>query len=142
LDKYGADIFISPEIPPIIEKFNYCFFINDFSSFSPKFLKSIPLKKIKTILIVFNNKKNLRRISLPNELNQLIKIIEVQKPIVKEEEIDKILWFSFSSTSENYLKLYPLPLTSTKLPKKEREFFAKKIFHCLLTPKRFLLFKH
>jgi hypothetical protein len=140
LDKYGADIFISPEIPPIIEKFNYCFFINDFSSFSPKFLKSIPLKKIKTILIVFNNKKNLRRISLPNELNQLIKIIEVQKPIVKEEEIDKILWFSFSSASENYLKLYPLPLTSTKLPKKEREFFAKKIFHRLLTPKRFLLF--
>mgnify|MGYP001132250705 CR=1 FL=1 len=140
LDKYSTDVFIFPEPPPLIEKFNYCFLINDFSSFSPKLLKSIPFKRIKTILIIFNNKKRVGKISLSDELNRLIKIVEIQKPILKEEEIEKILWFAFSNTDENHLKLYPLPLASLKLPKKEKSFFVKKIFHHILTPKRFLLF--
>lgn len=121
--KFNVDYFYSPFLPKKVDDFDYLFFIND----SPK--EEIFHLKNKKITFLYLKKK------APEFLKKKknIKIIETTNDKINKENIDRILWFVFSLSQENYLKIY-------QLEKQKKTFsFNKKIPNFLLTPKKIFL---
>lgn len=111
LKKSSIDYYFSPIAPKAYTLFDYCFFINE----------KINLTKInhyhdkKFVYIFLNKQFNKNQIS-----NKNIKIINISGDKVNEEDIDKILWFTFSETKETILNLKTKEFAeiSTLVPKK------------------------
>ena len=111
LKKSSIDYYFSPIAPKIYTLFDYCFFINE----------KINLTKInhyrnkKFVYIFFNKQFNKSQIS-----NKNIKIININGTKINEEDIDKILWFTFSETKETVLNLKTKEFVATPalVPKK------------------------
>lgn len=105
LKKNSVEPYFSSVKPKNIKSFNYCFFI---------FLK----KKYLRIEIHHHHK---------------IKIVEITKTTLSEEELDKILWFAFSTSQEKYLRLI-------SLTKKEKPLLTKtNIFKPYLTKNNLII---
>ena len=96
LKKSSIDYYFSPIAPKTYTLFDYCFFVNE----------KIDLAKIshyrnkKFVFIFFNKQFGKNQI-----LNKNIKIINISGSKINEEDIDKILWFTFSETKETILNL-------------------------------------
>ncbi len=124
LKKSSIDYYFSPIAPKDYTLFDYCFFINE----------KINLTKVshyhdkKFVYIFLNKQFNKNQI-----LNKNIKIINISGSKVNEEDIDKILWFTFSETKETILNLKTKEFSGTPIfvPKKTfnnkfLKFFNKK----------------
>ena len=123
LKKYGAEVFSSSLIPKNLDKFNYCFIVNETIDQQPQ--SKLPQKKI---VLIFYNQPNLSK-KFVNKQNKNIKIINLIGDVVKEDAIDRLLWFSFSLTHENYLNLRlartnKLPQISSPHPFKLKKLFT------------------
>ena len=98
LKKVSVNPFYSPFIPKVIKIFHYIFIINE----------SISLEKIKNnkeslFIHIFFGERN-HQINIKNPPKN-IKIITVNGSLLEKNEIDKILWFSFSKSDEVNLNL-------------------------------------
>lgn len=111
LEKFSVEIFFSSKKPKNFDNFDYIFLIDEY--ISDEIIKKNKNKKYIAIFIKKSPPSHLLKINLEN-----IKIIKFNKEKIKEEEIDKILWFAFSSSSEKFLRFdYP----EEKQIKKEKQ---------------------
>lgn len=121
LKKVSVNPFYSPFIPKIIKIFHYIFIINE-----PISLEKINQNKESFFIYIFFGKKN-RQINFKNPPKN-IKIITVNGDLLEKNEIDKILWFSFSKSNEINLNLNLSQLVKKKLnPIPELTHSYKKI---------------
>lgn len=103
LKKYHADIFLTPYLPKNLLRFDYFFLID-----KQKISQNILDLKNKKIIFIFQNKNKETQSILKKVNSRNVKVINVQGGTLTKEQIDKILWFSFSETKENYLQLFAL----------------------------------
>lgn len=95
----SVEYFFSSRTPNSLKTFDYFFFINERPSADR--IKKYPEKKF--ILIFLNQKsKTHHDFKYSN-----IKVVAVEGQHLEETDIDKILWFAFSKTAEDFLKLNP-----------------------------------
>ena len=123
LKKSSATPFFSSRNPKSFDVFDYCFYINE--PVSSVKLKDYPNQKF--IFIILKNKiKKFDFNDYPN-----VKIISVNSLNLNENDIDRILWFSFSKSQENYLNIESLSVLKTR-PKSQYlrlkliKYFTKK----------------
>ncbi len=109
LKKYNVDIFVSPHLPNNLNRFDYFFFIN-------KNIKSAELTQFKNkkVSYIFYNKINEAEAALEKYNRTDFKIISLYGGPANKDQIDRILWFSFSQTKEKFLQLFTLKHTKTK----------------------------
>lgn len=109
LKKYDNNVFVSPKIPPDLDKFDTCFILNE---------KRIPdellYKPHKLIIFLFvNHKKAALKLNslILNSRSKNIKIISLDDFYEgTAEDIEKILWFSFSRSNETFLNIQSLKI--------------------------------
>lgn len=99
LKKYNLEIFFSSIPLKDYEKFDYIFFVNKEVSFD--IIKKYPKKKF---IFIFLKKNQLFQLSKNYSLKNF-RIIKVVEESLSQQDIDKILWFVFSKSKENYLNL-------------------------------------
>lgn len=106
----SVDFFFSPIKPKSYDQFTYIFSID----------QSLDLQNIskKKLFVFIQFKKNFLLPKKPN-----IKIIKINQEDLNEEEVEKILWFSFSKSRENLLKLYSLERKKELKENKEKKVF-------------------
>ncbi len=85
LKKYGSEIYFSSQIPRSVEKFDYCFFVNETRRLTHPHLIYLFVNKIHH--------------PIPGA-----KTVDIDGDDPKEQDIDRILWFAFSPTNEPVLK--------------------------------------
>lgn len=121
-----ANVYLSPTLPINLDRFDYCFLIN-FSTLPKKTL----ISRAKKIAFIFINNPGLAFAASKLYANTQVKIINLTGNLISKEQIDKILWFSFSKTKESFLtlrireKIKPdnkksLSLPKFRLPNKKR----------------------
>lgn len=103
LKQHHAEVFVAPHLPKDITPFSYLFIVN------PNELLSAKLLADQKVILIFLNQNKLPEQIIKKSKNLNIKIISAAG-LIKEEHIDRILWFSFSQTKENFFSL----LTSKK----------------------------
>ncbi len=97
LEKFDSEVFSSPHLPRNANSFDAVFWIHP----------ELPFRKIETKLImIFVGKKyssaELRRVARQN-LNY--RIISVADENVQKADLERILWFSFTRSQENFLRI-------------------------------------
>ena len=129
LKKYGNNVFFTPKIPISLNKFTYCFFINE----------ELPLERFinhqqQKIIFIFTNKISTAQ-NYANKIRSLsikdIKIVNINNPIeLKSENIHNILWFSLSKSTEIFLNLFQPLQKKTPIPKNVNKLnLYEKIFN-------------
>lgn len=129
LKKYSVEIFFSPKEPKSLNIFNYVFFINH--HFSLEKIKEE--NKIKFVFIFINKKAP--KYLVDNQKNNL-KVIQSKSKYLTSLDIDKILWFIFSQSQENFLKINPLIEKKENFEEKKINF---KLIYFLTKKNLFLL---
>lgn len=109
LKRYGADVFLSPHAPISLERFDYCFFINP----EAEKVKSL-FHSRKKIIVIFVKRKTLSSVSIPSQ--SAIKVIQISGDDIRQEVIDRILWFAFSRSKERFLTLNAPNKVQSKKP--------------------------
>lgn len=99
LEKLGAEVFYSSVLPKSLELFDINFIIDEKNFFLTK------KKPVKKIIFIFINQPKLAY-SLTKKIPDNYKIINIDGNLFTDNDIDKILWFSFSKTKEKYLNLF------------------------------------
>src|SRR3989344_6229331 len=137
LIKYKADIFVSPQIPPNPDRFQYCFVIN-----LEKLPKDSPLLKHKKLILVFINQSQSAKTMIKQFENSSIKIINFTGDTVTENIVDKIIWFSLSPSQEKYLRLNSLKKTvqiktgkfkfNLRIPDRKKLIYLALLLFCFL----------
>ena len=127
LKKFSVDYFFSSLHPKSFKVFDYIFVIGTALS-----LKKVQVNPGKKFIFIFLNNKTPSELMNANLGN--IKIIEIGTPDINAQDIDKILWFAFSTTKEKFLRI-------NWLIKKDRPFQIKNpaFFMKYLTKKNILL---
>ena len=99
LQKASVEYFFSSRTPNSFKIFDYIFFINE--RLAADRIKKYPEKKFIFILL---NQKDRRHhdYKIPN-----VKVVSVDCQHLEEADIDKLLWFAFSETGEDFMKLSP-----------------------------------
>lgn len=124
LKKFSVEPFFSSMLPKLYTRFDY-FYIIDTEILLNKIQENIDKKFIFIFL-----QKNKPSYSLLKSHLKNIKIIEVDDYDLRKEEIDKILWFSFSKTTEKLLKIgrvtKNLRLQDKKIKINIKKHFTKK----------------
>lgn len=133
LKKYQTEVFFSPQLPKSLSLFDYCLLINE--DINLDLLLRINFKKIILIFVGKQNQAKQFLENIPRKKN--IKIIEIKGDLIKENDIDRLLWFALSTTNEKYLKLF-VPRIS-KLKEASHQMWWQKI-KFLFTPQRVVLF--
>jgi len=98
LKTFHVDVFSSPYLPKQLDRFDYYFLIN-FDI--PNRYEDIVHRKA-TFIFINQPEKAAKLLKVASKK---AKIIDVTGDLARETHLDNILWFSFSQTSENYLKL-------------------------------------
>ncbi|MFH0979353.1 MAG: DUF4012 domain-containing protein [Candidatus Roizmanbacteria bacterium] len=129
LKKFSVEPFFSSILPKSYAHFDYFYIIDT----------EIPLNKIqenidKKFIFIFLQKNKPSHSLLKSNLKN-VKIIEVDDYDFRKEEIDKILWFSFSETKEKLLKIGRVT-RNLRRPDNEIKINIKKYF----TKKNFIYF--
>lgn len=96
LKESSVEYFFSSRRIESLDRFDYCFFINE--PFSPEHIKKYPQKKI--IYIMLNQKKDIKWVK---SKSQYVKTVSVASETLTDQDLDKVLWFSFSKTTEDHL---------------------------------------
>lgn len=110
LKKFSSEVYIAPQIPIAFEKFDYVFFINQ-----KKALKKINFNHRQKVIFIFINQKTAAQDALKTAHKQSlnVKIISCQFGQIDKQELEKIIWFSFSKSTETFLNIIGLK-TSVK----------------------------
>jgi chemotaxis receptor (MCP) glutamine deamidase CheD len=124
----SVEYFFSSRQPESLDRFDYCFFINE--PFSPEHIKKYPQKKI--IYILLNQKNDFRKLKVKSEH---IKTVAVGSDVLTSQDLDKVLWFSFSKTSESHLFINTRHFIKSQPP----SIKLKMDFQKYLTTKMFLI---
>lgn len=112
LEKLGAEVYYSSILPKSLSLFDISFFINE------KNLSLIKQELSKKAVFISINQERLARQLVELNLNKS-KVIAVNGDLIVDDDIDKILWFSFSNTKEKFLML-----SIKKISKLTRNNFA------------------
>ena len=100
LKKYNADVFLSPELPAKLDRFQYCFIFN------PELL---PKKKLFTqdtkLICLFINKPRLADQFEQNLQKLPLKVVSLTGNSFNDTHIDRLIWFALSRSNEIHLKL-------------------------------------
>ncbi|MBI4008976.1 DUF4012 domain-containing protein, partial [Candidatus Roizmanbacteria bacterium] len=83
-----------------LKQFDHCFFINAEKIPSKEFLQ-----ENKKIIFIFINNTSLVQTTLKKIKDTKSKIIQITGNVITKENVEKILWFSFSQTSESFFQL-------------------------------------
>ncbi|NMB84574.1 DUF4012 domain-containing protein [Candidatus Roizmanbacteria bacterium] len=102
LAKKNVEVYLSPLLPKKIDVFDYCFLIDEKRAAE----KAIEYPK-KNIVAIFINQEKAAKKLVHRRLKNL-KIINIAGNFFSEMDVDRILWFSFSQTKEQYLSIYAL----------------------------------
>lgn len=124
----SVEYFFSSRKPDALDNFDYCFFINEQVDVSH--IKKYPHKKI--IYILLNQRHSLAKTKIRH---RQIKIISVSDDTLTDKDLEKILWFAFSKTTEDHLFLNPFPLGKPQKPKIKMTMD----FNRFLTTKNFIV---
>lgn len=135
LKKFDADVFVSPKLPNTYHLFHLIFIINaeDLSEISR-------LKSSQKIILLFVGKKREAKTTLEKIKKRSlgnIKIIYLGDDQVGSRDLERILWFSLSKSSEVFLSLETTLQTSSRVKK---DSFLNKDWKKIFTRKRILLF--
>ncbi|OGK28558.1 hypothetical protein A3C28_05845 [Candidatus Roizmanbacteria bacterium RIFCSPHIGHO2_02_FULL_39_9] len=125
--KYKIEFYLSPRIPPHLEKFDYCFFINQ------KHLPKDVGKKMKKICLVYVNSPDEADKKSKQLSHMPVKIINLKGQYFSDEHIEKILWFSFSDAKEPFLTIIG------KAGRKPKSL-SRRSYFTFPTKKRFFLY--
>lgn len=138
LKRFDNDVYISPGLPSSTEKFDVIFIVND-----TRLLDSLLSNHRKKIVLLFINKRRMAQVAhaILIEKNSYFKIISLENyHQVKPENLEKILWFSFSRSSESFLAIQPLHIRkSPKISHANRKIDFSKFLKHLLRPKKIIL---
>ncbi len=129
LKQYSAEVFFSSKAPTSLKIFNYVFLINS----------HFPLEKIEKnnqTKFVFLFLKKRVPFYLLNHQEKNLKIIESKTKHLTSLDIDRILWFIFSQSQENFLKINPL-IEKKENPQEKK--FKFKLNYFLTKKNLFLL---
>ncbi|MEO6508324.1 MAG: DUF4012 domain-containing protein [Patescibacteria group bacterium] len=144
LSKYDTDIFISPQILPNINTFQICYVIDESLAAAKKIIHLN--SRTKVVFIFQHYKRTTKEVEIYikqhfSSKKELFKCIELEDPLhVTDEDIEKILWFSFSESSDILLTIHPhsdresdkkplpqapgvIPLKYAKRPRSRRKVF-------------------
>ncbi len=110
LKESSVEYFFSSRRIESLDRFDYCFFINE--PFSPEHIKKYPQKKI--IYIMLNQKKDIKK---NKGKSQYIKTVSVASEFLTDQDLDKVLWFAFSKTSESHLFINTRHFIKPQTPK-------------------------
>ncbi len=94
LTKYNLAVFLSPVTPSNLDRFDYCFFINTINIYHQ------PPKTSSKLVFIFYQSTNKTTIT-----GYKSKTIVIVGDVVTKDHIDKILWFSLSTSGETFLSL-------------------------------------
>jgi hypothetical protein len=102
LEKLGSDFFYSPSVLSSTASFEYLIFID-----YEKSLKTLEFKNKKIILIYLNNYELATKNSNFLTKNRIanIKIVNLSEGKISEKEIERIIWFIFSTDKEIFLHI-------------------------------------
>lgn len=141
IKKYDNDVYISPRLPQNISKFDMYFIINE-----NKILDRLVQNAKKKIIFIFINQKksaahlneNVSDLKLKNV--KIISLENLYEPT--PEDIEKILWFSFSRSEENFLTIHSFKIkkkpTVNEDPKKN--LFSFSTLEMWFKPKKLITF--
>lgn len=132
LKKFSSEVYITPQIPIAFEKFNYAFFINQKNA-----LKKINFNQRQKVIFIFINQKTAAQNALKTIHRQSlnVKIISCQSSQIDKQELEKILWFSFSNSTETFLSITSLKSSV----KKERPISNRWDWSQTITRRRIII---
>ncbi len=129
LAKFSIDVFISPELPESIAGYSHCFFINETHPLIDEF---ITLKNIQFVFIFFHSHHvGMTLNSYAQEKKaQNIKIITLETSAhFYKDDLDTILWFTFSRSEEIYLHIYHPHISHKPTYQEEHVLQSRHIKH-------------
>ncbi|KKQ02087.1 MAG: hypothetical protein US11_C0001G0046 [Candidatus Roizmanbacteria bacterium GW2011_GWA2_36_23] len=106
LKKLNSEIYFSSLIPKSIQDFDYCFVINEKVNF-----KNLNYSKKNHIVHIF-----LKKSRFSPQSPFVGKIVICTGDFIREHEIERILWFSFSKSDEKQLLINNPSLTKKHIP--------------------------
>ncbi len=122
LKKYNAEVFFSPKVPDKLDRYQFIFLLNE---------THLPVVNefANKLILIFINSSRQAKTALANYKNTNSKIISLIGHTVSHSDLDKVLWFAFSQTSEPYLQITARS-KEKKLPsasgRRELKFPSKK----------------
>lgn len=117
LKKFNNEVYIASQTPLAFEKFNYIFFINDKGAFN----KSTFSPQQKVVFIFINQKRAAQALFKKTERqNAEVKIISCQYQDLTKQELERVLWFSFSKSNEKFLNIEGLKRIDIRTEQKSR----------------------
>lgn len=135
LKKYDSEIYISTLAPRDIVPFTVCLIING----SMRLLEKMIEHTDKKIAFIFHNQPDEvihKAIQLIQKADKNIKIIRLQNKQPTREDIEKILWFTLTENTEQFLNLHYLnPQDEVEVT----ETMSKKLKKKIIKPKRIIL---
>ncbi len=136
LKKYDNDIYVSTLAPRNVDPFNICIIIDG----SIRLLEKMAEYKDKKIAFIFINTPDStvhKAIQLIQKADKNIKIIRLRTSKATTEDIEKILWFTLTENTEQFLNLhYISPDEEIQVTESLRKKIKKKVFR----PKRLIFF--
>ncbi len=135
LTKHNNDVFVSPRAPENLHTFTWVFLIHQKLSEVKKLTAQTDQSLKNCVLIFFDHKKQTEQLSVQlKNTHKDLKIILIDDPHdIDINDLEKIFWFSFSKSHENFLHLR----NERNTEKKEitRTHFYLKLPHIRLKPK-------
>lgn len=119
LKKFNNEVYIASQTPLAFEKFNYIFFINDKSA-----LNRLEFNPQQKVVFIFINQKQVAQALFKKAERQRtdVKIISCQYQDLTKQELERVLWFSFSKSNEKFLNIEGLKRTDKKSEQKSKSF--------------------
>lgn len=133
LSKYDSDIYYATTEPREIIDFSYIFLIN--GTPGREFIQKNKNRKI--VYIFVDNKKVADNLSnwVNKHETKNVKVLNIISDNISDDELEKILWFSFSKSHEVYLNLQYIENKKVKVNRElsPSSFFTKKKIIVLLS---------
>lgn len=127
LKKYSSEVYITPQIPLTIDRFDYVFFINEKNA-----LRKVGNNLKQKIIFIFLNRKTAAdsTAKIISKQNLNAKVIHLSSGEVDADDLEKILWFSFSKSEEKFLSIESFKKFAVKEIKSKpwnwKKFFTRK----------------
>ncbi len=134
LKKYDNQVYLSPYLSGNLEKFTVLFIFNH-ESYLEKLLTAVDKKvifvctKAKTKAIV--QSEIIAKLGIKH-----MKVIYVDKTTVTPEDLEKILWFSFSDSPELFLSIYSASNNTTSKTELHVPHTSNQFWHVPIGPKK------
>ncbi|MEN9327273.1 MAG: hypothetical protein RI947_81 [Candidatus Parcubacteria bacterium] len=135
LEEYDNEVYVSPRLPQNIAMFEICFLINE-SHRTLDLITHFHGKRFVFIFLSARGKAEEFSLIIHKSGKKTIKVIHIDNPpeTIPQEDLEKMLWFSFTQSNETILNFHyhklkkpmPLPLPDTPHPRKRHLFSIKR----------------